>query len=111
MRDPEDEKLDRLISSGAIEPAGINPETGEVLYNFTPELARIDPELDAKLKEHFHREMLALWEKGFIDMDVTIRNPAITLAQKAFDSNQVKTLTKDQQFNLKEIFRVLEQNN
>lgn len=107
MRDPEDENLDMLIQSGAIKPAGINPESGEMLYSFTPMLAQIDPDLDKKLKEHFYSEMLSLWEKGFIDMDVTVPNPIVYITDKALDPKQVATLSKEQQFNLKEVFRAL----
>ena len=111
MRDPEDDKLESLILSGAIEAVGINPDNGEILYNFTPKLAEIDPELNKKIKEHFHREMMFLWVNGFIDMDVTIPNPIIYLNKKAFDEKQVSKLNKEQRFNLQEIIRVLAEEN
>ena len=36
-------EIDDLILSGALEPAGIDPESGEMLYNFTDKLKDVSP--------------------------------------------------------------------
>ena len=41
----EDNIIDNLILQGALQPAGIDLETGEMLYNFTETLKEINPEL------------------------------------------------------------------
>jgi len=40
-------------------------------------------------------------------MDITQDNPRVKVTEKAFDRNQVKKLSKENQFSLKEILRVL----
>jgi len=41
----ESKRIDELILLGALEPEGIDSETGEVLYKFTDKLKSVDPQL------------------------------------------------------------------
>jgi hypothetical protein len=50
---------------------------------------------------------MALWEHGFIEMDITLDQPLVSLTQKAFDSAEVLKLNKDHQYTLKEIIRII----
>ena len=50
---------------------------------------------------------MSLWSHGFLDMDVTEKNPIVTLTSKALDDVEVSRLSKESQATLKEIIRVI----
>lgn len=96
MIDPKDEEfIDGLILSGAIEFAGLDAKTGEFLYGFTEKLKEVDANLHNKFMESFMRDVLMLWEKGFLDMDITSANPIVKLTAKAFDEREVSRLSQE----------------
>ena len=103
----EDDAIDQLILAGALEIAGIDIDTGEPVYNFTEKLIDISPELHKEVALYFSRETMSLWSKGFLDMDVTEKNPVVTLTAKALDSVEVSKLSKESQSTLIEIIRVI----
>jgi hypothetical protein len=103
----ESDIIDNLILSGALEPCGIDIESGEMLYNFTDKLKQVDPLLHDEFQRYFTSETMALWEHGFIEMDVTLDHPIVSLTQKAFDSSEVLKLDKNHQYTLKEIIRII----
>jgi hypothetical protein len=103
----EDDAIDQLILSGALEVAGIDMDTGEPIYNFTEKLIEVSPELHKEVSLYFSRETMSLWSHGFLDMDVTEKNPIVTLTSKALDTNEVSKLSKESQATLKEIIRVI----
>ena len=107
MTPEESNIIDNLILNGALEPAGIDIETGEILYNFTEKLQKVDPLMHDEFQRYFTSETMALWEHGFIDMDLTLDKPVVQLTQKAFDASEVMKLEKDNQYSLKEIIRII----
>jgi hypothetical protein len=106
MNDPE-EIIDDLISKGALEFVGIDEESGEALYRPTDILKNIDPKLKKEMSIYFSEASMRLWEKGFIDMDVTDSDPLVTLAEKSFDAEAIESLNKEEKVIIKEIIRVL----
>ena len=102
-----DDLIEDLILKGALEIAGIDMDTGEPLYNFTEKLKDINPELHEQVFTFFSSEAMDLWQKGFLDMDVTERNPQVKLTQKALDKIEVMKLNKDKQYTLKHIMNYL----
>ncbi len=103
----EDDAIEQLILSGALEVYGIDIDTGEPMYNFTEKLMDISPELHKEVSLYFSRETMSLWSKGFLDMDVTEKNPIVTLTPKALNEEEVSKLSKESQATLKEIIRVI----
>jgi hypothetical protein len=103
----EDDAIDQLILAGALEVSGIDMDTGEPIYNFTEKLIDISPELHREVSLYFSRETMSLWSNGFLDMDVTEKNPIVTLTPKALDQEAVSKLSKESQATLKEIIRVI----
>ena len=103
----EDKLIEELILKGALEVAGIDLETGEPLYNFTEKLKDVDPELHQETFNFFSGEALKLWEKGFLDMDITAENPIVRLTEKALNEIEVLKLEKDKQFTLNQIKKYL----
>jgi hypothetical protein len=103
----EDEEIEKLILSGALEPVGIDKESGEFLYNFTDKLATVNPALHRDVSLHFYNETMYLWSHGFLDMDITSSNPIINLGPKAHDQNAVNLLEKNKRLVFEEISKVL----
>ena len=106
MSDP-DEIIDRLILNGGLEPVGIDAETGETLYRPTDILGMIDPDLSKEMSIYFSQTAMRLWEKGFINMDVTLKDPSVTLAEKSFHVELINSLPKEERAIIQEIIRVL----
>jgi hypothetical protein len=106
MSDP-DRIIEDLILSGALEVAGLDIETGEALYNFTDKLKDINPKLHNEQSKYFAVETMALWEYGFLSMDVTEPNPIVSLTDKSFDQKEIAKLDKQHQYTLKEIIRII----
>ena len=103
----EDEEIQRLVDVGGLEFAGVDTETGEILYRPTSILKNVDPALSKEISSYFSETTMKLWEKGFIDMDVTIEDPLVKLAEKAFDVDAINSLGKDERVVIQEIIRVL----
>jgi hypothetical protein len=99
-------EFDNLILSGALEPAGIDSETGEMLYSFTNKLKDVSPELYNETQKMINREIMGLWEKGFIDVDLMDDDPMARLTLKASDPEEVKKLSNEERHTLKEIIRI-----
>lgn len=105
MQEPSD--FDKLVLSGVVEPAALDPETGEMLYTFSKDLENINPELHKIVLDNFLSSAMKLWELGFINMNVTEKNPMVSLTKSAFDEEKINQLDEDMQFSLKEIKRNL----
>jgi hypothetical protein len=103
----EDEEIERLILLGALEPSGLDSETGEFLYTFTDKLAEVNPELYKDISSYFYTETMYLWSHGFIDMDITSSNPLVKLGPKALDLDAVNLLEKNQKKVFEEICRII----
>ena len=99
----DNDMIDDLILNGAIEVAGIDPETGELLYNFTEKLQEVAPYIYDIVMSEFRKDLLFFWENGFIDMDITNENPVVTITDKALDPVETEWLSKDQKIKLEDI--------
>ncbi len=107
MANEEEEFLENLILNGAVEVVGIDIETNEPLYTFTDKLAQFSPALHKDMSNYFYKEMMFLWENGFIEMDVTELNPTVRLTEKALDETKTRSLKREQWYSLKEIIRLM----
>ena len=87
--------IEKLILAGALEPAAIDKDTGEVLYSFTSKLEEVSPELHNKLISSIMSATMHLWELGFLNMDLTDPDPVISLTDKAYDENELSKLDYD----------------
>ena len=103
----EDDEIQRLIDLGALEFVGVELETGEPLYRPTEILKSIDPDLSKEMSIYFSQTTMRLWEKGFLNMDVTLKNPSVTLSEKSFDAELIGSLPKEEKTIIQEIIRVL----
>jgi hypothetical protein len=101
--------IEELILSGVIEVAGIDSDSGEFLYNFTPKLKELMPELWNERLDFIYNEVMYFWEHGFIDAkDMDGNDPIVILTDLANDEDAVSELSKEKQASLKEIKRLFE---
>lgn len=100
MLEEFDKVFEELLLKGAIEIAALD-EDGNPLYYFTEKIYNVAPQIAERMNEAFHSEMMVLWEKGFLSMDVTLINPTVTITEKALDDDQIAQLPYDQQITLK----------
>jgi len=107
MSSNEDELIESLILQGALEVAGVDSENGETLYKPTQRLKEIDSKLSNELSIYFSEVTLKLWEKSFLDMDVTDRDPLVKLGPRSFDALAIKSLPKDERVVMEEIVKAL----
>ena len=103
----EQTAIDYLMLNGGLQVAGIDEKTGEFLYTFTPKVKELMPELYHEHMNHVNNELMGLWEKGFINIDLMSDNPIVTLTQKALDPQEVARLSKEDQWSIEEIKRLL----
>jgi hypothetical protein len=105
---PEDQDaIDYLLLNGGLEVVGLDSDNGEFLYAFTPKIKELMPEL---YKEHINdvnKNVLKLWEMGYLEIDFMQKDPVITLSEKSFDLAEVSKLSKDDQWHINEIKRLL----
>lgn len=99
--------VDKLVLNGGLEFAGKDSETGETLYKPTDRLKHIDKKLSEELSTYFSEVTLKLWEKGFLDMDVTQEDPVVKLGPKGFDALAIKSLPTDERVVIEEIVKAL----
>jgi len=105
---PDDQTaIDYLLLKGGLQVAGVDSKTGEFLYTFTPKIKEIMPELYHEHLNHVNNEIMALWEKGFVDIDLMSENPIVTLTPKALDPKEISRLSPSDQWSIEEIKRLL----
>lgn len=100
--------MEELILAGALQVAGIDSTTGDMLYQFTDKIKEIYPELYEEHTRYVNSELMRLWEKGFLNIDMTEESPIVKLTIKAFDPEALATLTKQDIWALDEIKRLME---
>jgi hypothetical protein len=102
--------IEELILSGVVEVSSVDPDSGEFLYSFTDKLHEVMPELLNRKLDFVKQEVDFFLETGFLEVDnPKSRNPIIFLTDKAFDEEEVSTLSKNKQKSLKEIKRLFEE--
>lgn len=107
MDNTNNEMIDELILSGALQVAGVDSETGEFLYQFTQKLKDVSPALYDEHVNHVNGELMRLWEKGFLNINIDDDNPIVTLTAKALDENELSKLPKEDRWGIEEIKRLL----
>ena len=103
----EQDSIDYLILNGGIEVVGIDSSNGEFLYAFTPKIQELMPDLYNEHIKDVNKNFLKLWEMGFLEIDFMKTDPVITIGKKALNKEDISTLSKDDQWHLNEIKRLL----
>ena len=103
----EEEMLEKLILQGYVEAAGIDSNTGEMVYSFT-DLAKTEmPDLEKQFEEEFHKNLMFFWQAGILDMNVYEENPIIRLNGTAITQDFLDSLSFERKQALKTIMEAL----
>jgi len=102
---PQD-SVDYLLLNGGLQVAGID-SSGEFLYTFTPKIQELMPKLYEEHINDVNKNILKLWEMGFLEMNLMENDPTITISKKSLDIKQISNLSADDQWHLNEIKRLL----
>lgn len=97
--------LDKLILDGSVEVAGLDIESGNFVYNFTPKLQENNPELFQSVMSVFYSIVLQLWERGYVDIDLEDEDPMVTLTPKGESLEDIEQLDKMQKEVLQSIVK------
>jgi hypothetical protein len=103
----EQDSIDYLLLNGGLEVVGLDSDSGEFLYAFTPKIKDLMPELYEEHISDVNKNVLKLWEMGYLEIDFMQEDPVITIGAKALDSLEMSKLSKDDQWHLNEIKRLL----
>jgi hypothetical protein len=103
----EQDAIDYLLLNGGLEVVGLDSDNGEFLYAFTPKIKELMPELYEEHINDVNKNVLKLWEMGYLEIDFMQKDPVITLSKKSFDLAEVSKLSKDDQWHINEIKRLL----
>jgi hypothetical protein len=107
MSSNEDELIENLILQGALEVAGVDSENGEFLYAITSRMKEVMPDLYEDHLKTVNRDLLNLWEKGYVNIDLFLPDPIVTISEKGLDKAEVSKLTKPEIWALEEVKRLL----
>jgi hypothetical protein len=99
--------FDMLVLNGAIELAGVDPVSGEFLYSMTEKMIDIMPEVYEEHLNEVNKQIMFLWEEGFITIDLFDENPLVNITAKALDEEELVKLDPESLGYLNEIKRVL----
>jgi hypothetical protein len=103
----EESAIEKLILNGALEFAGIDSKTGEMLYSFTHKVKEVSPDLYKAHIDHVNKEILKLWEHGFVNINFLEDNPNVTLTAKAFDQEALNKVPSEMIWGLEEVKRLI----
>ncbi len=92
---PSEDMLDQLILDGIVEPAGIDMDTGDMLYSFTEKGKAEIPAIRQEAEKYFDSVIMYFWENGFVSMDVAEKNPTISITEKALDDAEIAKLSSE----------------
>jgi hypothetical protein len=111
VMDVSPNSIEHLILEGAVEVAGMDLESGEMLYSFTANLEKISPEVYAEITSTIYRSILSIWEKGFFEMSLDDESELVVkLNNKSKDEHAIKEqLDKSEQHMLKQLVRIVEE--
>lgn len=107
----EQDTLDKLILSGALSISGVDPDTGEFLYQFTDKLKEVSPILYNEHISYINFQIMKFWKDGFLEINFTEDSPIIFLSEKCFDEQAVSSLSKEDKWNIEEIKRIFKDKN
>ena len=109
MKESSDsEIINKLILNGGLEVSAMDQDTGEILYSFTPKIKELMPDLYQEHIQTVNQEVMNLWEKGFLNIDLFEVDPIITITDKALNPKNISALSKQEEWSLLEIIRLLQ---
>lgn len=107
MTSSEDELIKILILGGALEVSGIDSKNGEFLYTITPKMQEYMPDMYQDHLTQVNKDILNLWEKGYVNINFLDKDPMVTISDKGLDKQEIAKLSKEEVWSLDELKRLL----
>lgn len=107
--DVDPNSIEHLILEGAAEVAGIDLESGEMMYTFTSKIQDVNPRLYEEINQYVENSILSMWEKDFVEIDLFSEEPRIRVTEKAFDKESLEELDQKELTVLKNIIRIFDE--
>jgi hypothetical protein len=105
---PKDQDpITHLILKGALDVAGVDSLNGELLYTITPKMKEIMPKIYEDHISQVNKQLLNLWEKGYLNIDFFSEDPLVTVSKKGLDKQALSELTTEENWSLEEVKRLL----
>lgn len=101
------EELESMILDGLVEFAGIDTESGEFLYSFTPKMYQQNPEVLMESILHIKKDLEVLMNAGFLFVDLEEENPSIFLTGRHLEEGAIQELSPEHQKMLNFIVSIL----
>jgi len=99
--------IDTLILEGALVISGVDSDTGDIVYTFTDKLKEMAPDLYDGFIEMIQQSVMSLWEKGFVNMNVTEQNPKVSLTKMTLNKEAWNILNDTEIQTIKALMRAL----
>lgn len=84
MTDPKD-IIYALILGGALEVSAVDSESGQLVYAITDKMAELAPEIYKEISDQTQKDVMSLWSRGFLVVDLLSDNPDISLTEMSLD--------------------------
>lgn len=107
MIDPK-EVIDALILNGALEISAMDSETGQMVYAVTDKMAEIAPEIYKEISDQTQKDIMSLWEKGLLSVDILSENPEVSLTEIALDRGNWEDLSDSEYSTMNTVMRMFE---
>jgi hypothetical protein len=92
MLDPQ-EIISAMVEQGALEIDAMDSETGEIVYKVTDKLKEIAPAFYREISEQAYRDILSLWNKGLLSMNMLEDSPEVSPTEAGLDRSNWKNLS------------------
>lgn len=107
MLDPK-ELIDALILSGALEISAMDSESGQMVYAVTDKMEELAPEIYREINDQIQRDVMSLWQKGLLAVDLLSNSPDISITELALDRANWIDLSDSEHSTMNTVMRAFE---
>jgi phosphomevalonate kinase len=102
------EMIDALILTGALEISAMDSETGEMVFAVTEKMEELAPEIYKEIVDQAHKDVMSLWAKGLLVMDVASESPEVCPSEEALDRANWLGLSNSEYSMMNTVMRMFE---
>lgn len=107
MLDPR-EVIDALILNGALEISAMDSETGQMVYAITEKMQELAPEIYRDIRNQIHKDVMSLWQKGLLIVDLMSDSPDVSPTEAALDRASWTDLSDSEYSTMNTVMRAFE---
>jgi hypothetical protein len=99
------EIIDSLINSGALEIDAMDSKTGQMIFKVTDKMIEVAPSLYESISEQIYSDVMSLWQKRLVSLDVMGKNPEVSPTEFGLDRNNWAGLSEGEESVMNTIMR------